>query len=248
MIHKTIDFSQNGGMPFNQDILQRMQNSYADISEAIAKLTGGNMILSGVISSQEGWSDGWIVYNGELLPFVASTGNYLEIIEESVSLLFGDGLQKPVFVSKYAQATSSLTSIPMNPKALLYYMGNRVTGPFKRVFDFSSVYSYFGLFYNQIKELQPIYSDRQITENRQWTYTFNIPQEIVLFENADYAEAKIYFVAENGTRSWYKDMINIVTLNFQTSKVTVFVSPNNPIPEFNPAFIEILIDIYRREQ
>jgi hypothetical protein len=251
MIHKTIDFTQNGGIPFNQDILKRMQDSYEDIGEAIVKLTGGNMILSGVVSSQDGWSDGWIVYNGQLLPFIASTGRFLEIVEETVSLLFEDGLQKPVIVSKYAQATNNgdfFTSIPMTPLALSYFMGERVTGPFPRAFDFMSIRDWLGMFYTQIKELQPIYSAKQVTNGREIEYRFNIPDNIWLEEQTDYVQADIYYIVGNGNRVWYKDMISSVVLSFNNGTVTVRCQTDNPPGLIGQVPVEAVINIYRRPE
>lgn len=105
-MHKSFDFTQLGGFPFNQDRLKRMQEAYSDIQQVLAKLIGDNVIISGVevtggiIEGTAG--DGWVVVEGELLPFVgAAMQPWCRVVQLDEVLVFEDGQSKPVQISRY---------------------------------------------------------------------------------------------------------------------------------------------------
>jgi len=114
MIHKGFDFTQLGGMPLNQQRLEWMQQAYAELSGSLAALLGNNVIVSGCIVSGNTVSDGWIVVNGELLPFAGSQTGVLDtfLIREALTpLVFKDGTQKEVQFSRFAQFGTSSDAI-----------------------------------------------------------------------------------------------------------------------------------------
>lgn len=98
-----IDFSHLGGMPVTQDRLDFLQQSYTAGFTAIAKLCGDKTILQGVENSGGTVSDGWIVINGEILPFVggALAANVI-IVETPTSYTFADGSSHDVEFVRYA--------------------------------------------------------------------------------------------------------------------------------------------------
>lgn len=112
MIHKRFDFSQLGGFPLTQERLQFMQEAYSGIDSNMVKIIGNNVIISGVVITdlKIGYnvSDGWIIYNNELLPFIGGNGLTLKfnIVSTSTPLLFQDGVQRTVQFSKSASLVS----------------------------------------------------------------------------------------------------------------------------------------------
>lgn len=136
-IHKGFDFSQLGGFPMNQQRLEWMQAAYTELSGGLAAFFGDNVIVSGCIVNGQTVSDGWIVVDGELLPFVGTITGVLStfLIRTTITpLTFKDGMQKNVQFSKYAQFGSSdnaiqwnkLTRLP-NIKALSSNLNNHLS-------------------------------------------------------------------------------------------------------------------------
>lgn len=102
-MNKRIDFTNNGGFPLEQDTLDFMQQSYRGGFAAVAKLLGEKTILTGVVVANGNVSDGWIVYNGELVPFVGgSAAANVSITEVNTTVLFEDGTTPPVYFTKTA--------------------------------------------------------------------------------------------------------------------------------------------------
>lgn len=86
-----IDFSNLGGMPFTQDRANFMQQTYLAAFGAIANLCGNKTILFGVVSDGVNVTDGWISYNGELIPFIgAALASDVVITETSVPFTFAN--------------------------------------------------------------------------------------------------------------------------------------------------------------
>ena len=85
---QTLHFT-TGGYPLSIDTLQYMQQCWINIYRALSAITGsGDFVVSG-IADQHGNTNlnnpGWIVLNGELLPYVGANGKtlYACIIEET---------------------------------------------------------------------------------------------------------------------------------------------------------------------
>ncbi|WP_221412146.1 hypothetical protein, partial [Dysgonomonas sp. ZJ279] len=137
-IHKGFDFSQLGGFPLNQQRLEYMQAAYTELSGALASVFNGNVILSGCIIAGLNVSDGWVVVNGEILPFLGSTtGTQTTFLvrETRTPILFKDGQNRNVQFSRFCQfgsgtgaiAWSSLTRL--NSLLAISNHVNRVDNP-----------------------------------------------------------------------------------------------------------------------
>ncbi|WP_221412150.1 hypothetical protein, partial [Dysgonomonas sp. ZJ279] len=138
MIHKGFDFSQLAGFPFNQARLQYMQEAYTDIVKGLVSHAGGNVILSGCVVSGTNVTDGWVIVNGELLPFLSSstgTQTTFMIRQTTTPLKFKDGENRNVQFSRFCQfgsgtgaiAWSSLTRL--NSLLAISNHVNRVDNP-----------------------------------------------------------------------------------------------------------------------
>ena len=114
MLHKRFDFSQIAGFPIETDVLfAYMQEAYSDISDAIVKLVGNNVIISGVENIDGDITSGWIVYNGELLPFVGDGSTlHFSVKQTTTPLTFASGEQKNVKFYRYA--TPTVTGIALS--------------------------------------------------------------------------------------------------------------------------------------
>lgn len=80
------DFNIAGGLPFNQARLKFLQDTwllaFLNIGKWIAG--GGTAVLSGCVVTGTTMSDGWVVHEGEILPFIGGiVGTHFEIIEHS---------------------------------------------------------------------------------------------------------------------------------------------------------------------
>jgi hypothetical protein len=98
-----IDLTNIGGFPLEEDTLKFMQDSYGDLFEALARMAGNKTILSGVEVAGSAVSNGWIVYNGEIIRFVGGAAGPGVIIQEAAAdALFEDGNLKPVYKTRTA--------------------------------------------------------------------------------------------------------------------------------------------------
>lgn len=107
MIHNKLHFDFYGGFPFDQQTLQFIQESYSGVAEVVKNLIGDNVIVSGVVDmGGDKLSNGWIVYNGLLVPFIGgvSYNQNFEIVESVESLRFEDTQLKPVIMKRFAIA------------------------------------------------------------------------------------------------------------------------------------------------
>lgn len=103
-IHKGFDFSALGGMPINQERLKYMQSAYAELSQAFASLIGNNVILSGCVVQGESVSEGWMILNGELVPFMGTPQKQdnIYVQEQTKGLVFASGESKNVEFKRFA--------------------------------------------------------------------------------------------------------------------------------------------------
>ncbi|WP_160711304.1 hypothetical protein [Chitinophaga solisilvae] len=104
MSNKRVDFSNLGGFPLTQDVLGYMQASYRDAISGLAGVCGDKVIVSGMVESNGTVSAGWIIHNGELLPFLPGPkqSTYI-IIDENSDELFEDGTAHTVYYTRYAR-------------------------------------------------------------------------------------------------------------------------------------------------
>jgi len=97
-----IDFTQTGGFPFDQSTLDFLQDSIL-LAGQLATAIGDRAILSGCIVAGSNAGNGYMVIDGEILPF---TGGVIEdkviIIEADNDLTYEDGTPRPVVKTRYA--------------------------------------------------------------------------------------------------------------------------------------------------
>jgi len=111
-MNQRIDFSELAGYPMSQNTYDFMQQSYRNAFAAIAALLGSGTILSGVVVDTGAGtvSDGWIVYNGELMPFIGGGLSAGVVVQETgTALTFQDGSSKTVKFTKFAQCGGPAT-------------------------------------------------------------------------------------------------------------------------------------------
>ncbi|WP_312357278.1 hypothetical protein [Sphingobacterium multivorum] len=102
-----INFDNTGGFPLKAPTLDFMQDAYSSLS-SLAGLGGQNYILSGCDIAGGNVSDGTIVINGEVLPFVGGAKLARVIIEETSSeATFKDGTSKPVYYTRVAKMAAA---------------------------------------------------------------------------------------------------------------------------------------------
>lgn len=97
-----IDYTQPGGFPLDQDVLNFMQGNIFLAAQAAA-LGGQNCILSGCEVVGGNVSNGYVVIAGEILPFVGSPKDEkVVIVEQAEDLNYEDGVSRPAQLTRYA--------------------------------------------------------------------------------------------------------------------------------------------------
>jgi len=85
-----------------------MQNTYAPLLATITAALGDNVIISGCVKASSNVSPGWIILNGELLPYEGGVYAPQFKMEEFVTKeQFDDGAQKDVYYVRKAVMTIS---------------------------------------------------------------------------------------------------------------------------------------------
>ena len=103
-MNKRIDFTKLGGFPATQFTVNWMQDSYRNAFGAIAAMVGDRVIVTGVEVTGGQATNGWISYNGELLPFVGGAVMATFVVEEvKESRLFNDNESKEVYFTRRAR-------------------------------------------------------------------------------------------------------------------------------------------------
>jgi hypothetical protein len=103
-MYKRIDFSKLEGLATYQDTLDFLQVSYREAISAIAKAFGSKVIITGVTDQGTTFSDGWVVIDGELMPFAGGLKTDRIVVEElSDTEIFSDGSIQTVYYTKRAK-------------------------------------------------------------------------------------------------------------------------------------------------
>lgn len=103
-----LNLTNIGGLPFDQDVLAFMQNGYHKPFGGVAKLCGDKTILYGVENISGNITDGWIAYNGELLPFVgAVAAARVQITDQIISYFFENNNSYPVETKRTAELVAN---------------------------------------------------------------------------------------------------------------------------------------------
>src|SRR5689334_9496472 len=103
-MYKRIDFSKLEGIATYQDTLDFLQVSYREAISAIAKAFGSKVIVTGITDQGTTFSDGWVVVDGELMPFAGGLKTDRIVVEEiSDTEIFNDGSIQTVYYTKRAK-------------------------------------------------------------------------------------------------------------------------------------------------
>lgn len=88
-----IDFTKTGGFPLTQNTMAFIQDSYNDVLEAVSRIAGQYVIISGLTqTSPNVYTNGWITINGEIIPFEGGLGQTnVSIVESGGTETFRDG-------------------------------------------------------------------------------------------------------------------------------------------------------------
>lgn len=124
-LRKRIDFTQPGGFPFTQDTLAYLQDSYSESIIAVIGNMGsvtGPMAVSGMAVTVPSpgtftVTNGWFVYNGNMVKFTGSTvsptGGDVALVEIAVTgtpLTFNDGSTPNVIFNSTATLLAAPTA------------------------------------------------------------------------------------------------------------------------------------------
>lgn len=97
-----VEFNQAGGFPLETNTLDFLQAGLG-VLQALTSLGGDNYILSGCIVAGANVSDGYVVINGEVLPFQGGGLQTKVVVREDVSNKeFENGSVKGTFFTRYA--------------------------------------------------------------------------------------------------------------------------------------------------
>lgn len=136
---KGIDFTKLGGYPFTQDTLDYLQTAYTEAVGALCAAGGtatGPMRISGMEVTEPtpgdvAVSDGWFIYNGNLIRFIGDTVTpgsdvaLVEITNGATSLTFNNGSSHNVLLESTATviAAASVTDATHFPVSALMPFG-----------------------------------------------------------------------------------------------------------------------------
>jgi hypothetical protein len=107
-MNQRIDFTKDHGLNVYQDTFDFMQKSYRDAFSALATAFGTKLILYGVQVNGGNVSDGWVVIDGELMPFIGGPIALNVVIEEITGdELFADGSTQTVYYTRRAKLANA---------------------------------------------------------------------------------------------------------------------------------------------
>ncbi|MGJ1513795.1 hypothetical protein ACR79N_02315 [Sphingobacterium siyangense] len=102
-----VNFQQPGGFPLKSRTMSFLQSAFGQLSN-LAGLGGSNYILNGCTVTGGNVTDGIIVIDGEVLPFVGGPKLAHVIIEETVTNeTFKDGTSKLVYYTRVAKTAAA---------------------------------------------------------------------------------------------------------------------------------------------
>jgi hypothetical protein len=103
-MYKRIDFTKLEGLATYQDTLDFLQTSYGEAISAVAKAFGSKVIVTGVTDLGTTYTDGWVVIDGELMPFAGGLKTDRIIVEELTDTeIFNNGSIQTVYYTKRAK-------------------------------------------------------------------------------------------------------------------------------------------------
>lgn len=95
----SVNFDNPGGFPLDQDALKFMQSSYGSLQNLAVSIAGTTpSIISGCIETGGNTSEGWVIINGEVLPFQGGpTGSKVTIQEVTTPVLYEDEISRDTY-------------------------------------------------------------------------------------------------------------------------------------------------------
>ncbi|MBC9915008.1 hypothetical protein [Chitinophaga varians] len=103
-MNRVEELTNLGGFPMTQYTLDFMQKSYRESLGALARLVGSAVIVSGMEDNGNTVANGWISYNGELLPFIGGAKQSTWIVEElKEPRKFADLVDRNVYFTRQAR-------------------------------------------------------------------------------------------------------------------------------------------------
>lgn len=140
---KNIDYTIIGGLEVTQETFDFMQQQAVGLAEAITSAHGDFVIVSGFIDQGTTYSAGWIVINGELLPFAGGLkASYIFVETTKQSVDFENATTHDVYTSKVAKLTSSSA-------------GNVAVSSFTRLLNSKSITQKISALENKVANLTP---------------------------------------------------------------------------------------------
>ena len=109
-----IQFLEKAHFPLSATRMNDLQAIIESLQNVIVAVAGNNnCILKGVVNTTGTYSAGIVIINGETLPFIQSSGNYLQVVEETDTVTaFGEIYN--VLKRRYARAVVQNTSVSMS--------------------------------------------------------------------------------------------------------------------------------------
>lgn len=103
MFNRT-DFSKLGGLHTYQDTLENLQNAYSGDADAVAKFIGEHYVITGCVDDGVNVSNGWIVVNGEKVPFVGGVKQAWIVMEDILGdESFDNGTLQTIYFTRRAK-------------------------------------------------------------------------------------------------------------------------------------------------
>lgn len=114
-MYSSIDLTKLGGLYVYQNTLDILQAAYSGSLSAISTLLGDYLILTGVSDNGSTITDGWVIIDGEILPFVGGTKQtYCNVEIITTAEQFADGTSKNVYNTKRVVLTGTASSGTFN--------------------------------------------------------------------------------------------------------------------------------------
>ena len=97
------DFTQEGGIPIDQNVFNDLQNGILEAENALATLVGTLVIISGCVLTGGVVSNGIVAINGQIMPFIGgAVGTKVIINPATTGLTYFDGSIKNSLTTQYA--------------------------------------------------------------------------------------------------------------------------------------------------
>lgn len=122
---KKINFTHLGGFPLTQNRLSELQDRDDELKNALLVALGIDLtnttayIIKGLELSGSTYSDGWIVYLGNVYEVTGGVGGYLHFVESATLATFEDLNDKVVYTYTTAVINNISTGSPLDVAAMI---------------------------------------------------------------------------------------------------------------------------------